>query len=341
MDVAQNTEHYDSLSGTHKAAILMLSLGAENSASILGLMEHEEITELSHVMASLGTIDATTVEQLLTEFTDQMSSTGSLLGTIDSTERLLLSSLEKEKVDQIMGDLKGPEGRTMWDKLGNIDEEVLANFLKSEYPQTVAVILSRVTSEHAARVLARLPEGFALDVVSRLLRIDTVQKDILDGIEKTLRAEFMNNLSDNKQPDSHERIADIFNSLDRSTENRLMGELEKKNPKNAEKIKGLMFTFEDLLGIDSAGIQALLRKVEQDRLVVALKGTSQDIRDLFLTNMSERAGRMMEEDMEALGPVRASEVEAAQNEIISIAKELAVSGEIYISSANEDDELIF
>ena len=105
MDVAQNTEHYDSLSGTHKAAILMLSLGAENSASILGLMEHEEITELSHVMASLGTIDATIVERLLTEFTEQMSSTGSLLGTIDSTERLLLSSLEKEKVDQFMGDL--------------------------------------------------------------------------------------------------------------------------------------------------------------------------------------------------------------------------------------------
>ena len=120
-----------------------------------------------------------------------------------------------------------------------------------------------------------------------------------------------------------------------------MGELEKNNPKNAEKIKGLMFTFEDMLNIDSAGIQALLRKVEQERLVVALKGTSQEIRDLFLTNMSERAGRMMEEDMESLGPVRASEVEAAQNEIISIAKELAVSGEIYIASANEDDELIF
>ena len=110
----------------------------------------------------------------------------------------------------------------------------------------------------------------------------------------------MNNLSDNKQPDSHERIADIFNSLDRSTENRLMGELEKNNPKNAEKIKGLMFTFEDMLNIDSAGIQALLRKVEQERLVVALKGTSEEIRDLFLTNMSERAGRMMEEDMESL-----------------------------------------
>ena len=135
--------------------------------------------------------------------------------------------------------------------------------------------------------------------------------------------------------------ADIFNSLDRSTENRLMGELEKNNPKNAEKIKGLMFTFEDMLNIDSAGIQALLRKVEQERLVVALKGTVEEIRDLFLTNMSERAGRMMEEDMESLGPVRASEVEAAQNEIISITKELAVSGEIYIASANEDDELIF
>ena len=321
--------------------MFMLSLPQSHSAKLFGLMSDEEIKELSMTMANLGMIDATMVERLFVEFADQLSSTGSLVGSFDTTERLLLQSMDQEKVNLIMEEIRGPAGRTMWDKLGNVNEQVLANYLKNEYPQTVAVVLSKIKGDHAARVLSVLPENFAMEVIMRLLRMETVQKDILDGVEKTLRAEFMSNLARTQRQDAHEQMADIFNNLDRSTENRFMSALEERNRESAERIKALMFTFEDLLRIDPAGVQVLLRQVEKDQLAMALKGASDDVKELFFKNMSERAAKMMREDMEAMGPVRLKEVDEAQANVVSTAKSLADSGEIVISGSGEEDELVF
>ena len=321
--------------------MFMLSLPQSHSAKLFGLMSDEEIKELSMTMANLGMIDASMVERLFVEFADQLSSTGSLVGSFDTTERLLLQSMDQEKVNLIMEEIRGPAGRTMWDKLGNVNEQVLANYLKNEYPQTVAVVLSKIKSDHAARVLSVLPENFAMEVIMRLLRMETVQKDILDGVEKTLRAEFMSNLARTQRQDSHEQMADIFNNLDRSTENRFMSALEERNRESAERIKALMFTFEDLLRVDPAGIQVLLRQVEKDQLGMALKGASDDVKELFFKNMSERAAKMMREDMEAMGPVRLKEVDEAQANVVQTAKQLADSGEIVISGSGEEDELVF
>ena len=319
----------------------MLSLPQSHSAKLFGMMDDDEIRELSMTMANLGMIDATMVERLFVEFADQLSSTGSLVGSFDTTERLLLQSMDQEKVNLIMEEIRGPAGRTMWDKLGNVNEQVLANYLKNEYPQTVAVVLSKIKGDHAARVLSVLPENFAMEVIMRLLRMETVQKDILDGVEKTLRAEFMSNLARTQRQDAHEQMADIFNNLDRSTENRFMSALEERNRESAERIKALMFTFEDLLRIDPAGIQVLLRQVEKDQLAMSLKGASDDVKELFFKNMSERAAKMMREDMEAMGPVRLKEVDEAQANVVQTAKQLADSGEIVISGSGEEDELVF
>ena len=321
--------------------MFMLSLPQALSAKLFGLMSDEEIKELSMTMANLGMIDATMVERLFVEFADQLSSTGSLVGSFDTTERLLLQSMDQEKVNLIMEEIRGPAGRTMWDKLGNVNEQVLANYLKNEYPQTVAVVLSKIKGDHAARVLSVLPENFAMEVIMRLLRMETVQKDILDGVEKTLRAEFMSNLARTQRQDAHEQMADIFNNLDRSTENRFMSALEERNRESAERIKALMFTFEDLLRVDPAGIQVLLRQVEKDQLAMALKGASDDVKELFFKNMSERAAKMMREDMDAMGPVRMKEVDEAQANVVQTAKSLADSGEIVISGSGEEDELVF
>ena len=329
------------LSGANKAAVFMLSLGAENSKAILALMEDEEIRELSRTMATLGPVDAPTVEQLFTEFADQLSSTNSLLGTYDSTERLLLSSMEKEKVDLIMGEIRGPEGRTMWDKLGNVSEEILANFLKNEYPQTVAVILSKINPEHAARVLSNLPDHFSMEVVLRLLRMDNVHQDIIKGIEKTLRTEFMSNLGETSPKDSHEQIADILNTMDRATETRFMSALGERSKESATKIKELMFTFDDIIRIDSSGIQLLLREIEKDQLVIALKGAPDEIKKHIFENMSERAAKMVQEDMEAMGPVKISDVDNAQKHITSSAKTLSENGEIQIPGGSDEEELIY
>ena len=339
--MARSKDTYRNLSGADKAAIFMLSLEQDQSAKLFELMDVEEIKELSMTMANLGTIDSEVVERLFIEFADQLSSTGSLVGSYDSTERLLLQTIDQGKVDLIMEEIRGPAGRTMWDKLGNVNEQVLANYLKNEYPQTVAVVLSKIKPDHASRVLAVLPENFAMEVIMRLLRMETVQKEILDGVEKTLRTEFMSNLASTQRQDSHEQMANIFNSLDRSTENRFMGALEERNRESAERIKGLMFTFEDLARIDPSGVQALLRQVEKDQLAMALKGGSDDIKDLFFKNMSERAAKMMQEDMEAMGPVRLKEVDEAQGNVVQTAKTLADAGEIVISGGGEEDELVF
>jgi flagellar motor switch protein FliG len=339
--MARIKEDYRSLTGPQKAAIMMLSLGDEQTGKLFALMEDDEIKELSQVMANLGTIDANLVERLFVDFADAISNTGSLVGSYESTERLLIKSLDKERVAAIMEEIRGPAGRTMWDKLGNVHEQVLANYLKNEYPQTVAVVLTKVKADHASRVLALLPEGFAMEVVMRMLHMESVQKDVLESVEKTLRNEFMSNLAKTARVDSHEMMAEIFNNLDRSTEARFLTALEERNRESAEKIRALMFTFEDLARLDGAGAQTLLRHVEKEKLALALKGASDVIRELFTSNMSARAAKMLKEDMDSLGPVRLKDVEDAQNAVVTLAKELSNSGQITISEGKDDDALVY
>jgi flagellar motor switch protein FliG len=339
--VANAVDDYRSLSGPQKAAIFMLALSDEHTGKIMELMDDEEIRDLSQTMSSLGSVNSDMIERLFVEFADQLSSTGSLVGTFDSTERLLLGSLDPERASHIMEELRGPAGRTMWDKLGNVNEAVLANYFKNEYPQTVAVVLSKLKPDHASRVLSVLPENFAMEVIMRMLRMENVQKEILDAVEGTLRREFMTNLARTQTRDSHEAMADIFNNFDRNTESQFFEALDERNRESAERIKALMFTFDDLINIDPAGIQNLLRQVEKDQLAMALKGGSEDVKELFFQNMSERAGKMMREDMEAMGAVRLKEVDEAQAAIVSAAKTLADAGEIVISSGGEDDELVY
>jgi len=335
-------EDYRTLTGPEKAGILMLSLSEEQSGKILQQLQDDEIMELSQTMSTLGKIKPNIVERLFVDFAEQMTSTNSLVGTHDSTERLLLKAgIGSERIENIMEEIRGPAGRTMWEKLGNVNEETLATFLQKEYPQTVAVVLSKVTSDHAARVLAMLPEGFALEVVQRMLRMEVVQKDILEEIEKTLRIEFMTNLARTQKRDSHEIMADIFNNMERSVEGRFMDELEKATPDAAEKIRALMFTFEDLLKIDPAGIQALIRAADKEKMPAALKGSTDTIRELFFSNMSERAAKIMKEDIAAMGPVRLKDVEEAQQSIVNVAKDLESRGEIIIATGDEEGEMIY
>ncbi|MBI2254268.1 MAG: flagellar motor switch protein FliG [Proteobacteria bacterium] len=334
-------DDYRSLTGAQKAALLLMSVGEESASKLFAMMHDDEIREISQTMANLGTVSATVVERLFVEFADGISSTGSLTGTFESTERLLMKVLDKTKVDQIMEEIRGPAGRTMWDKLSNVNESVLANYLKNEYPQTVAVVLSKIKSDHASRVIALLPEAFAMEVVMRMLRMESIQKDVIDDVERTLRNEFLSNLARSSKRDAHELIAEIFNNLDRATEQRFITALEERNRDSAEKVKSLMFTFEDLGKLDPGGVQTLMRGVDKSKLPVALKGASETIRDLFLSNMSERASKMLKEDMAAMGPVRLKDVEEAQMAMVNLAKEMAAKGELVLADSKGEDELIY
>lgn len=329
------------MSGPKRAAIMMLALGEQYGGKVWGMLDDDEVRELSAVMSSLGTVEADVVEDLMLEFVSRMSASGALMGNFDATERLLQQYLPTDRVVGIMDEIRGPAGRNMWEKLSNVPEEVLANYLKNEYPQTIAVVLSKLKPEHAARVLAILPEDMALDVVGRMLRMEAVQKEVIERVEQTLRTEFMSNLSQTRRRDAHEVMAEIFNNFDRQTETRFLTSLEEENRESAERIKALMFTFDDLVKLDSGSAQTLMRHIDKDKLGVALKGANDAVREFFLGNMSSRAGKMLLDDMAAAGPVRLRDVDEAQVLLVNLAKDLAAKGEIMLQKSRADDELVY
>ncbi len=329
------------LTGPERVAVLMLALGEQHGGKVWEMLDDDELRQISIVMSTIGTIDAELVENLLLEFVSLMSASGALMGNYDATERLLQQYLPPERVGIIMDEIRGPAGRNMWEKLSNVQEEVLANYLKNEYPQTVAVVLSKIGPDHAARVLAILPEDLALDVINRMLRMEAVQKEVLERVEQTLRTEFMSNLSQTRRRDAHEVMAEIFNNFDRQTETRFLTALEEENRESAERIKTLMFTFDDLTKLDAASSQTLMRHIEKDKLAIALKGAAEPVRQFFLSAMSTRAAKMLMEDMQAMGPVRLREVDEAQALLVNLAKDLGAKGEIVISKSRGDEELIY
>src|SRR5438094_48084 len=328
------------LTGPERAAVLMLTLGEQHGSKIWAMLDDDELRQLSIVMSTLGTVEASLVENLLLEFVGRLSASGAILGNYDATERLLQQYLPPERVHGIMDEIRGPAGRNMWEKLANVQEQVLANYLKNEYPQTVAVVLSKLRPEHAARVLAILPEEPALDVVNRMLRMEAVQKDVIERLEQTLRTEFMSNLSQTRRRDAHEVMAEIFNNFDRQTETRFLTALEEQNRESAERIKTLMFTFDDLVKLDTGSAQTLMRHIDKDKLGIALKGASDAVRQFFLSNMSTRAAKMLVDEMQAIGPVRLRDVDESQALLVNLAKDLAAKGEIMISKNRADDELV-
>jgi len=202
-------------------------------------------------------------------------------------------------------------------------------------------VLSKLRPEHAARVLAILPEDPALDVVNRMLKMEAVQKEVIERVEATLRTEFMSNLSQTRRRDAHEVMAEIFNGFDRHTETRFMTALEDSNRESAERIKNLMFTFDDLVKLDNGSAQTLMRHIDKDKLAIALKGANETVRAFFLQNMSSRAAKMLLDDMGALGPVRLRDVDEAQGLLVNLAKDLAAKGEIMIAKNRADEELVY
>ena len=325
--------------GLQKAAMLMLIAGEDHARLLFDKLNLDEIKEITQKMSSLGRITSNEVEKLLRDFKAVMGAGTGVVGSYDTAKQLLSQILEEEKVSLIMKDIGGPAGGNIWKKLSKVDETILATFLKNEYPQTIAVVLSKLQTDHAARVISQLPKETAIEAMMRMLRLESVQEEILIDVEDLLRAEFVLNASGARPPDQHEVMASIFNHFDRTTETAFLGMLEERNKESAELVRALMFTFDDLSKLDGPAVQVLLRNVNNAKLGLALKGAKDELRDLFLNNMSERAAKILREDMENMGPVRLKDVEEAQAELVGVAKQLVDSGEIMIAGDN-DEEMI-
>ncbi|MCB1508254.1 MAG: flagellar motor switch protein FliG [Hyphomicrobiaceae bacterium] len=338
--INQNAQKRE-LKGAERVAVLLLALGDKYGMPIWSKLDELELKEISQAMATMGALTTEMIEEVLVDFVTRVTSNQSMAGGFETTERLLASFMDADKVTSIMEEIRGPAGRNMWEKLSNVQENVLANYLKNEYPQTTAVVLSKIRSDHAAKVLSLFPDELALEVINRMLKMESVQKDILEKVEQTLRVEFMSNLSHTRRRDSHEMMAEIFNNFDRQTEARFLTALEEDARDSAERIKALMFTFEDLGRMDAASCQTVLRQFDPAKLTIALKGASETLRDFFFGNMSSRQAQNVREEMEVMGPVRLREVDEAQMAMVNLAKDLAAKGEIILSKSKGDDEVVF
>ncbi|HEY8382405.1 MAG TPA: flagellar motor switch protein FliG [Microvirga sp.] len=329
------------LTGPQRAAVILLALGAEYGKSIWSALDEDEIRVVTHAMVQLGSIEADTVENLIVDFVGNLSAAGAVTGTFDRTAQLLSQLLPPKQVEALMEEIKGSASRSMWQRLSHIDPEVLANYLRNEYPQTVAVILSRIRPDHAARVLAILPDDFAVDVVNRMLKLENVQKEALEHIEETLKSEFVTTVSQTSRRDAHKAMAEVFNAFDRHTESRFLSALDQLNRDASKKIRALMFTFEDLAKLDPGSVQTLMRQVDRDTLGRALKGAPETIRTFFFSNMSSRAAKNLQDEMAAMGPIRLKDADDAQNRMVSLAKDLADRGDILISKNRAEEELVY
>jgi flagellar motor switch protein FliG len=332
---------FSEMPGTQRAAALLLLLGEADGAPIWRMLEEDEVKKVSHAMVQLGSLEAEAVEHLIVDFVSRLSSSGGITSSFERTEALLLKIFPPEQVSVIMAEVKGASTRRVWASLTQIDPEILASFLRNEYPQTVAVILSRVRSDYAAKVLTILPEDFAIDVLNRMLRMETVQKEALRHIEEILRVEFVSTIAQTTRRDAHELLADVFNAFDRQTEIRFLTALDQANRGSAKKIRQLMFTFDDLMKLDAGSVQTLMRSVDRDVLARALKGASDPVRAYFFANMSSRSAKNMQNDMESLGPIRLKDVDEAQAKMTDLAKELAEKGEIMIAKNSAEEELVY
>jgi flagellar motor switch protein FliG len=335
-----NPLEFEELPGPQRAALFLLVLGEQHGRSLWSMLDEDEVRTISHAMAQLGTVDASTVDRLIVDFIHRISNS-SVSGSVERTEQLLMKVFPPDQVATIMAEIYNTSGKRIWTRLSQIDAEILANYLRSEYPQTVAVILSRVRPDHAARVLTMLPDEFGMDVVSRMLRMETVQKEALHHIEETLRLEFVGAVAQTSKRDAHETMAEVFNSFDRQTEMRFMSALDDVNREAAKRIRQLMFTFEDLTKLDPGSVQTLIRQVDRDVLCRSLKGAPDPVKAFFFSNMSSRAAKNLKDEIGGLGPIRLKEVDEAQLAMVNTAKELAERGEIIISKNNAEEELIY
>ena len=330
----------EKLTGSQKVAIVLLSLSDENATRIFSLMSEDEITDISHAMSRLGAVSPDVIDSVMDQLAGGLTGDSMFLGNLHSTERLLEKILDQDRVSALMDEIRGPQGRNTWEKLANVNEELLALYFRNEHPQTAALVLSKISPDHAAKVLSNLPDGFAFEIISRILSIGSVKKEVLERVERILRAEFISSVGKTQKYDSFEMLAEIFNNLDRNSESKFMTMLEANLPDAAAKIKDMMFTFDDLIKINSKGIQRLLRDVEKSRLTLALKGAPDEVKNVLFSSMSQRAAKIIEEDLMALGSVRVKDVDAARGDVVAVAKKLIEAGEIDVALNSNDDEFV-
>ena len=334
-------ENYEQMTGIEKSALLLNVLGNQVTSQIFKKMKDNDVKRLVSAMGQVTKVPITTVRQVLEAFYSEISEEDNLIFGHAHGRDFVLSTLGEERAKTVLGQLAVVEGARTLEALELVDSRTLANFLINEHPQTIALILAHLESNKKCDVLRKFPDHIQTEVVLRLANLDYISPSLIAQVDEVLKQELATLGSiDTQQLGGVQPIAEMLNVMDKASEQNIITHVEEKDPQLAEEIRKLMFVFEDMVYIDDRGMQLLLREVPNDQLVVALKTAPEEIKDKIFRNISARAAELLREDLDATGPVRVADVEAAQQEMINIAKRLELEGRILISRGSDSDLLV-
>ncbi len=327
------------LSGSERAAVLLLTLGEKEAAEVLRHMGPKEVQKVGLAMAQVGSVSKEEVSAILDEFIQEVQQQTALgVGSDEYLRKVLVEALGEDKASGLIDRILIGRNTKGLDALKWMDARAVAEIIRLEHPQIIAIVLSYLDPDHAAEVLSFLPERLRPDVVMRIALLDGIPPAALQELDEILEKQFAGN--DNVKTSSGvggiKRAADILNFMESSVESQILETIKEADAELSQQIQDKMFVFENLVDVDDRGIQALLREVSTETLILALKGADEAIKEKIFKNMSKRAAEMLKEDLEAKGPVRVSEVEAAQKEILAIARRMAESGELVLGGKGEE-----
>ncbi len=332
----------DNLSGSEKAAVFLLTLGEDFTSKVFQRLDDEEIKTVGRQMSKMDHVDKEDIAALLREFRSDEGGNELYFSGNDMLEAALKRGLDGERANEILEDIRSDWRLTLFQKARKLEPKVLYNFLRNEHPQTVALVLSVLDVTQSSAILAELKEETQVEVVMRMAELDKVSPDILVEVDRVLQEELLSVQGmEGQRLGGIEAVAEMLNNADRALESQILEGVEEQRESLAEDIRRLMFVFEDLLTVDDRGIMSILKEVSTDDLKLALKTSSEELKDKIFGNMSSRAVEMLKEDMEIMGPTRLKDVEGAQQAIIKIAKRLEQEGKVQLmKGGGGEDEFV-
>ena len=326
------------ITGPRKAAIFLLMMGEDYTSEVFKKLEPDEISKLVTHMSETRAVPKQLLMQIMEEFLRNIESEGELMVEGESfLKNVADSSLGKEKARAVYKELEKGKKKVPFGYLEGIDYNIVVNLIKGEHPQTIALILASLKSGRAAEILSGLPEQIQADVAMRIVKMGQVPKEVIQEVDQLLQKE-VRGLGDSGSGDvdGTTALANILNEIDRTSEEQIMSLIEEEDEQMAEEIRQLMFVFEDLIKVDDRGFREILKRVDKQELTLALRTASDELKEKFLSNMSERARQMLQEDMEIMGPVRISDVEEAQQKMLGAARQLESEGKVMLGMGKED-----
>ncbi len=321
------------LTGKQRIAVLLLAMGDKFTSDVFKRMDRQEIAEISKAIVDLEPVPREDVEEVLRDFHESLvEGVDMIAGGSDILKRMLVKNLDPETAKYIMDSLSLETGPAPFRELEQVSPRLLSQILRNEHPQTLALILGHLHPDQAANLLTSLPAGVRAEGLMRLARLEAVPEDMLMEVDKVLTSQLIAmGGKEGKKVGGVQSVAEILNAVDRATEEEVLSEIEEDSAQMAEDIRNLMFVFEDCKNIDDRGVREMLKEISNEDLTLALRGATDDLKEKFFKNMSERAGNMIREELEYMGPTKLSDVEAAQQNIVKIVRRLEAESKLVVS----------